>query len=260
EIHPASCRERSAAVRRPEAEAEDVAASAALPDHPALTNDRKTDAVTFAATRVVGVPSCETESTDNSTEVPLFTRHGPDAHGANDSTARPHQKRTLLTNTRWIGAIAALVIVSSFILGLIIRNLGKRNFELPSISRSEAPPKLKAARNTSSLEQQRTGGAREARSPFRTPQQDRRRVNRTHHTTIGSSARETVVGENPAPGTAVDKSSGQLPSTGKITNTEDDASSLSETPMSEVRGINSTMGQTTIDTASNPDESVVEED
>src|SRR5437667_2600818 len=115
-ILPASCRERSAqtAVRRVEAEADDVTASAALPDRPALTSDRKTDAVMFAATRVVGVPSCETEATGNSTEVPLFTPHGPDAHGANDSTIRTHQKPPSLTNSRWIGTIAALVIVSSF--------------------------------------------------------------------------------------------------------------------------------------------------
>src|SRR5439155_25522416 len=143
----------------------------------------------FAATRVVDVPSCETKATGSSTGVPPFTPHGPDAHGATDSTTRPQQKRPLLINTRWIGAIAALVILSSFILGLIIRNLGKRNFELPSISRSEERPKLRATRNTPSLEQQRTAGAREDRSPLRTPQQDRRRVNRTHHTTTGSNAR-----------------------------------------------------------------------
>ena len=277
-ILPASCRERSAqtAVRRVEAEADDVTASAALPDRPALTSDRKTDAVMFAATRVVGVPSCETEATGNSTEVPLFTPHGPDAHGANDSTIRTHQKPPSLTNSRWIGTIAALVIVSSFMLGLIIRNPGKRNVELPSISRTEAPRKPKAAGipkvaqgltdkqyPAPPLGQQKTGGAQDA--PFRTPQHNRRGVNRTNHTTTGTSAGEIVVSENLPPGTAVDESSGQLPNTGKIANTEDDATSVSKSLMSKVSGVgvndhqapNSTVRRTTTD--SNPGEAVVEE-
>src|SRR5438552_8672702 len=129
----------------------------------------------FAAATVVGIPSCETEATGNSTEVPLFTPHGPDVNGADDSTTRPHQKRTLLTNTRWIGAIAALVIVSSFMLGLIIRNLGMRNFEVPSISHAGATRKPKAVRipkvargltdkqyPTPPLGQQKTRGAQDA--------------------------------------------------------------------------------------------------
>jgi hypothetical protein len=240
-----------------------------------LASSRKTDGLTSAATRVVGVPSRETEATVNSTEGPTFTPHGPDVHGANDSPTTPHQKRPLLTNTRWVGATAALVIVSSFTLSLIIRSLGKRTFELPSISWIEAA-QPEAARvsevarsltdkqySTPPLERQQTRGAQDPRGPFKPPQHNQRGVSRTHQTTTASSALETVVGENPGLGAAVDVSSEHLSSTGKITNIEDDVTSVFESLMSkgtsaDEQGPNSTIRQTT--TESNPSEAVVEQD
>jgi general secretion pathway protein A len=240
EIGAASRIERAeqAAARDAKAESDDVVVRAALPDRPALASDRKT------ATRVVGLPSCESEAAGNSTEVPAFTPETLDPSQANDATTGPHQ-RPFLTNRRWIAAIAALVIVSSFILGLIIRSLGKRNFELPSISRTEAPRKPKAAKIPPQSLGQRTGGAQDARSPFGMPQQDPRTGRSTvYHTTTESRVRETVVDENPTPGSTVDKSSGQLPNVDEVPNTEDKANSVSESVMSSVpaTGIDSRAG------------------
>ena len=71
------------------------------------------------------------------------------------------------------------------------------------------------------------------------------------NTRAGSSIRQTtpqssqtVVNENPTPGTAVDKSSGKLPNADKVPNTEDKADSVSERVISSVpaTGIDSRAG------------------
>jgi TonB family protein len=56
-------------------------------------------------------------------------------------------------------------------------------------------------------------------------------------TTTESSARETAVDENPAPGTAVDKSSGKLLNVDTVPNTEDKADSVSESMTSSVPAV-----------------------
>jgi TonB family protein len=269
---------RADEVRDAKAESDDVIVRGALPDRTDLASNRKTDVVTRADTRVCGRPSCETEAAGNSTEVPPSTPEALDAPGANDATP-PYQKWPFLTNRRWIGAIAALVIVSSFTLGLIIRrSLGRRSFERPSVSRTEAPDKPETVKipevvqgltdkryHTQSRGQQRTAGAQDARSPFRMPQQDQRTVDSTvHHIMTESSARETVVEEDPAPRTAVNKSSGQPPNVDDVPNPEDNITSVSGSLMSNVRAAgaedraaNSTVPQIT--TESNADETVVDE-
>ena len=213
------------AARDSQAESDDVVVLAALPDRRDLASNRKTGVVTRTGTRVVGRPSSEAEATRKSTEGPTPTPELPDAPGANDEVTKAHQNWSFLTNWHWIGAISALLIVISFILGLIILGLGKRNFELPSTSHTDAPRTPKMAKilewvqgvtdkhyPTQSCEQPRAGCAQDARRRLRVPQQDPRTVNSTaHQTTTESSAREIVEDEDPTPGTAIDKSSGQLP-------------------------------------------------
>jgi TonB family protein len=257
-------------------------------------NDHKTDVVTFAANGVVGLPNCKTEAAGNSVEIPPpFTQEAIDAPGAqlvsplirtlhllNDATTRPHQKRPFLHNWRWIAAIAAIVIVSSFILGLMVRSLAKRNFELPSISRTETSREPKTAQipevahkhrrtatessaratrvdenpaartavdkasgqlpnvdNISSTEDNASSVPRSLMSTARAAGADSRAVNSMPETTTESSARETAVDENPAPGTAVDKSSGKLLNVDTVPNTEDKADSVSESMTSSVPAV-----------------------
>jgi TonB family protein len=262
--------------------------------------DCKTDVVTFAASGVVGLLNSETETDGNSIEIPPFTPEALDASGAelvsplirtlhllNDAGTRPHQKRTFLPDRRWIGAIAGLVIVSSFTLGLMIRSLGKRNSELPSISRTETPREPRTARipevtrkhrrtttqssarqtivddkpaprtaadkasghlpnvdNTPTTEENASSVSGSLMSTTRAAGADSRAGNSIPETTSESSARETAVDENPAPGTAVDKSSGKLPNVDTVPNTEDKADSVSESVTSSVPavGVNNQAG------------------
>jgi general secretion pathway protein A len=264
-------------------------------------SNRKTDVVTFAASGVVGLPNCETGAAGNSVEIPpSFTPEVLDASGAqlvsplirtlhllNDAATTPNQKWPFLHNWPWIGAIAALVIVSSFILGLTVRSLGKRNFELPSVSRTETPReptttkipkvapkhrrtatessarptivdenpaagtavdkasgKLPNVDNIPSTEDSATYVSGSLMSSARAAGADSRALNSMSETTTESSARETVVDEDPAPGTAVGKSSGKLPNVDTVPNTEDNADSVSESVMSSVPavGVNNQAG------------------
>jgi general secretion pathway protein A len=185
-------RAEQTATRGTEAGADEVVVGAALPDRPALASDRKTDVVRSAGPRVAGLPSWETKATGNSTEVPHFTPEALDADRANGAATRVHLKQFFLTNSVWIAAIAAVVMVGS------------------------------------SLVHQHTGSAHTARTPVRMPQQARRTVNSTmDQIPTESSARETAVDENPAPRTTVEKSSEKLPNVGKIPNTEDNATAVS---------------------------------
>jgi len=191
ETGPASRIERAeqTATRGTEAGADDVVVRAALPDRPALTSHPKTDVMTSAGPRVAGLPSWETKAAGNSTEVPHFTPEAPRANGA---ATRVHLKQFFLTNSVWIAAIAAVVMVGS------------------------------------SLVHQHTGSAHNARTPFRMPQQARRPVNSTmDQIPTESSVRKTAVDENPAPRTTIEKSSEKLPNVGKIPNTEDNATAVS---------------------------------
>jgi TonB family protein len=145
ETGPASRIERAeqTATRGTEAGADDVVVRAALPDRPALTSHPKTDVVTSAGPRVAGLPSWETKAAGNSTEVPHFTPEALEAPRANGAATRVHLKQFFLTNSVWIAAITALVMVGS------------------------------------SLVHQHTGSAHNARTPFRMPQQNRRTFNST---------------------------------------------------------------------------------
>jgi TonB family protein len=229
------------------AEADDAVADAVSPERPSLTtmdfgclgwpttknaieipaSDRKTDVVTLARPGVAGVSSCETEAAGTPTELPSFTPNRLDAQEVKDVTTSLHQGRSswsgfrmlatrffspLRTKGRWISAIAALLILGSFML----------RFAPPSIS-SEAPGKPSMARipevargltdehYPTAFGQQGIGGIGDVKDPFTTPQQDQRTADLTvHHTTPGSRVRETSVDKDPAPGTPIDKSSGKL--------------------------------------------------
>jgi len=250
------------AIRDAQAASDDVVVSAA--HRTDLASDRKTDVVTRTGTNAVGRPSSKAEATRNSTEVPAQTTELPDAPGANDAATRAHQNWPFLTNRCWLGAIAALLIVSSFILRFIIPSLGKSNVELPSISRTpQAPRTPKMAKilegvqgatdkhyPTQSCGQPRVGCAQDARRPFPVPQQDPRIVNSTaHRTTTESSAREIVEDEDPTPGTAIDKSSGQLPNVESAS-----AMSSARAAGADSRAVNSTPQSTSESSARDTEE------
>jgi len=204
--------------------------------------------VTRTGTRAIGLPSSEVEAARNSTEVPTPTPELPHAPGVNDAATRAHQNWPFLANRRWIGAIAALLIVSSFILGLIIPGLGKRNFELPSILRSQALRTPKVAKSlewvqglsnkhypAQSCGQPRVGCAQDARRSFGVPQQDPRTVSSTaQQSTSESSARETVDHENPAREMTAIKPFGKSPNIDKVPNSENKSDSVSESMMSSI--------------------------
>jgi TonB family protein len=178
--------------RGTDAEADDVVARAALPDQPDLTSHRKTDVVTSASPTVAGLPNSVTKAAGNSTEVPHFIPKALDAPGAHDAATRVRLKQFFLTNSVWIAAITALVLVGS------------------------------------SLVHQYTGIAHNARTPFRMPQQNRRTFNSTmDQIPTQSGARKTAEGENPVLRTTIEKSSEKLPNVGKIPNTEDNATAVS---------------------------------
>ena len=141
---------------------------------------RKADEMASAGSRAAGLPSCEAKVAGNSAEVTHLTPQALEAPAANGAAPSVRSKPFILTSA-WIVAIVALVTTGS------------------------------------SLMHHHNGRDHNARTRFKTPQQQRRRID----STIGlipteSSARETATGGGPVSRTVVENSCEKLQNVGKI--------------------------------------------
>jgi len=166
--------------------------------------DHKTDGVAFSPTEVAGASGGETEAARHATELALLTPQSLDPQRVNDATHRLQERRSWLTASRWITAIADLAMVCALvIMGLsILSVMRSRSVNFGSRTSQSLPAK--------SLGQQRTGNNQDGRGP---------------------SGDEDL-----APEPRFDKSPAQLASTAVVLPTEDQPGSVSESLPNVVPG------------------------